>query len=272
MDVFVADLDEDAAAVGEEVAGDGEAVAEVGEVAVDAVAPGVAEGFDLFGFAGDVFGFAVFDIAAGGGPLEVGIELDAVRRVKIDALYAAAQSFAFGDAGHDVEAVAEDHAVGPVLFVAVELGALGAFGEAVEVGEEVGLGVGGSGAPGGAAFEVVDEGLGVDFFLDVDRRGVHEEFGAVLLVFAAPDELGVQVGIAGVAEFLGGEVGGVHDGLVFGGGDVGSLGLGVGEGGDALGGSALCHGCVGSVPDGRGVGEWVYSFMTIGKTIGLIGR
>ena len=90
MDVFVADLDEDAAAVGEQVAGDGEAVAEVSEVAVDAVAPGVAEGFDLFGFAGDVFGFAVFDVAAGGGPLEVGIELDAVRRVKIDALHTAA--------------------------------------------------------------------------------------------------------------------------------------------------------------------------------------
>ena len=140
--------------------------------------------------------------------------------------------------------------------MAVELGALGAFGEAVEVGEEVGLGVGGSGAPGGAAFEVVDEGFGVDFFLDVDGRGVNEEVGAVLLVFAAPDELGVEVGIAGVAELPGGEVGGVHDGLVFGGGDVGSLGLGVGEGGDALGGFALCHGCVGSLPEGRGVGEW----------------
>ena len=54
MDILIADLDEDRAGFGEQVAGDGEAVAQVGEVGVDAIAPGVAEGFDLLRFAGDV--------------------------------------------------------------------------------------------------------------------------------------------------------------------------------------------------------------------------
>ena len=97
MHIFVADLDEDGAGVGEQIAGDGEAVAKVGEVGVDAVAPGVAEGFDLFGLAGDVVGVAVLDVAAGGGPLEVGVELDAVGRVEVDALDLAAQALALGE-------------------------------------------------------------------------------------------------------------------------------------------------------------------------------
>lgn len=55
---------------------------------MDAVAPGVA-GLDLFRPAGDVLGVAVVDIAAGGGPLEVGVELDAVEadRGLTDALF-----------------------------------------------------------------------------------------------------------------------------------------------------------------------------------------
>ena len=48
---------------------------------MDAVAPGVAEGFDLLGLAGDVVGLAVLHVAAGGGPLEVAVELNAVGRV-----------------------------------------------------------------------------------------------------------------------------------------------------------------------------------------------
>ncbi len=49
-----------------------------------------------------------------------------------------AQALALGQAGHDLEGVAEDHAVGPVLVVLVELGLVHALGDAVEVGEEVG--------------------------------------------------------------------------------------------------------------------------------------
>ena len=75
MDVFIADLDEDGAGFGEEFAGGGEAVAEVGEIGMDAEFPGVAEGADLFGLAGGVLGFAVFDIAFAGGDLIVLLQL-----------------------------------------------------------------------------------------------------------------------------------------------------------------------------------------------------
>ena len=103
MDIFIANLHEDGAGIGEEIAGDGEPVPQVGEVAVDAVAPGVAEGFDLLGLAGDVVGLAVRHIAAGGGPLEVRIEFDAVGRVDVDALYFAAKALALRQARHDLE-------------------------------------------------------------------------------------------------------------------------------------------------------------------------
>ena len=102
---------------------------------MNAVAPGVAEGLDLLRLARDVVGLAVAHVAAGGGPLEVGVELDAVGWVDVNALDLAAQAFALGERGHDLEAVAEDHAVRPVGVVAVELGP-GLFGgQAVEVGE-----------------------------------------------------------------------------------------------------------------------------------------
>ena len=83
------------AGFGQQVSGDSEAVAQIGEVGVDAIAPGITKGFDLFRFAGDMTGVAVFDISTGGGPLEVGVEFDAVRWIKIDALHLAAQAFAF---------------------------------------------------------------------------------------------------------------------------------------------------------------------------------
>lgn len=153
---------------------------------MDAVAPSVAEGFDLLGFAGDVFGFPVFDVAAGGRPLKIAVELDAVGGIEVDTLHFTAQSFAFGEGGHDLEAVAKDHAVRPVLVVLVELGlcVFLLFGQAVEVCEEVGLVAGFFGGDFlGFAQEVVDEDLGVDLFLDVEGRGADNE---VCLVSSFP--------------------------------------------------------------------------------------
>ena len=69
--------------------------------------------------------------------LPVGVELDAVGRVEIDALHLAVQALALGEARHHLKAVAQDHAVRPVLVVLVELGAL-LRRQAVEVGEQVG--------------------------------------------------------------------------------------------------------------------------------------
>ena len=75
MHILVADLHEDRTRLGQQIAGDGEPIAEVGEIAVDAVAPGVAKGFDLLRLAGDVVGLAVLHVAAGRGPLEVQLNL-----------------------------------------------------------------------------------------------------------------------------------------------------------------------------------------------------
>jgi hypothetical protein len=103
VDILIADLHEDGAAVGEQVARDGEAVAQIGEVGVDAVAPGVAQGLDLLGLAGDVVLVAVLHVAAGGGPLKVGVELYAVGRVDIDALHLPLEPLALGEAGHHLQ-------------------------------------------------------------------------------------------------------------------------------------------------------------------------
>ena len=59
MDILIADLYKDGAGIGEQIAGDGEPITKVGKVAVDAVAPSIAEGFDLFWLSGDVVGVAV---------------------------------------------------------------------------------------------------------------------------------------------------------------------------------------------------------------------
>src|SRR3546814_5294604 len=64
MHILIANLHKDAAAVGQQIPRHGEPVAQISEVAVDAVAPGVAKGFDLLGFAGDVVGVAVLHVAA----------------------------------------------------------------------------------------------------------------------------------------------------------------------------------------------------------------
>ena len=114
-----------------------------------------------------------------------------------------AQALALGQAGHDLEGVAEDHAVGPVLVVLVKLGLVHAERDAVEVGEEIRREL-----PGlvlrlaRGAQEIVDEHFRVDFFLDVKRRGVDDEVAPILLVFPAPDELRVEVAIALVARGL----------------------------------------------------------------------
>ena len=89
MHILVANLHEDGSGVSEQVARNRKTIAEVGEITVNAVAPRVAECFYLLRLAGDVVGFAVLHVAAGGGPLEVRVELDAVGRVDVNALHAA---------------------------------------------------------------------------------------------------------------------------------------------------------------------------------------
>ena len=241
MHVLIANLHKDRAAVGEQVAGHGQAVAEIAEVGVDAVPPGVAEGLDLLRLAGDVLGLAVLDVAAGGGPLEVGVELDAVGRVEVDALHAASEPLALGQGGHDRKRVAEDHAVGPVLVVPVELGAVHARGHAVEGGEQVDLT---RLAGEGLLAQVIDEHLGVDLLLDVERRRRHHQVGPVLQVLAPPDQLRVEVAVAALVGHLDRvQLAFRHHRLMLGRGDVSAGGLLVDEGGDGQRGLFFaCHG------------------------------
>ena len=100
MHILIADLHEDGAGLRQQITGHCQPIPQVGEVAVNAVAPGVAEGFDLLRLAGDVTGVTVLHVAAGGAPLKVAVELDAVGRVEVDALHLASQTFTLGQAGH----------------------------------------------------------------------------------------------------------------------------------------------------------------------------
>jgi hypothetical protein len=162
---------------------------------VDAVPPGVAERLHLLGLARDVGLLAVLHVARLRRHLPVGVELDAVGRVEIDALHLPPQPLALGETRHHLQAVTQDHAVRPVLAVLIELGALLGVVEAVEVGEVVleqarllvlrrrraSLSC--------ALHQVLDDRLRMHLLLDVERRRVDHEVRPVLPVLAAPDEL-----------------------------------------------------------------------------------
>jgi hypothetical protein len=66
-----------------------------------------------------------------------------IGRVKVDALHLAAQSLPLSKARHHLQGVAEDHAVRPILVVLVEFGLVYAFGDSVEVREQIGREVSG---------------------------------------------------------------------------------------------------------------------------------
>ena len=72
----------------------------------------------------------------------------------------------------------------------IEFG-LGLWIDAIEVGEEVG-GVD-LRLPSmlGLTFQILDDCLGIDFFLNVERRRLDHEIGPVLTVLTAPNELRV---------------------------------------------------------------------------------
>ena len=200
MDILIADLDENTAALAEQVARHGQPVSQVSQVGMDAVAPGIAKRAHLFGLAGDMVLGAVLDVAAGGRPLEIGVEFDAIGRVKINALHLAAQAFALGQRRHHRQAVAGDHPVRPVLVVLVEFRRRLGIGQAVEIGKHVELWRLGARLSRGAflalALEIIDDDLGVQLLLDIERRRRDDQVRPVLLILAAPDQLRIKIAIA----------------------------------------------------------------------------
>ena len=193
MHVLVADLHEHRAAFGQQVTRRRQPVAQIRQIGMDTVLPGISERLHLLRFARDVLGL-VLHVAAFGGPLEIRIEPDAVGRVDVDALHLAAQLLAFRQRRHNLQGVAENHAVRPVGVVPVELCPGVVVRQPVEVREKirmifVPLSV-------SALHQVVDQRLGVNLLLDEERRRLNHEIRPVLRILAAPDQLRIEIAIA----------------------------------------------------------------------------
>ena len=196
MDVLIPDLHEDAPALCQQIPRHRQPIPQIRQIRMNPITPRVPECLHLLRLAADVLRLAVLHVAAGRGPLEVGVELDTVGRVEVDALHLAAQPLALGQRRHHLKTVAKDHPVRPVGVVLVELGLRAVVRQTVEVGEQVGLGLGrGVFAIPAPVLrpppQVVDEHLWVHLLLDEERRRLHDDVGPVLLVLAAPDELRV---------------------------------------------------------------------------------
>jgi hypothetical protein len=190
VDILVRNLYEAGAGFVEEIAGEEEAVAEIGEVGVDPEFPGVAEGANHFGFLGEVFVLAVFDVAAIDEGLEIGAVADAVGRVDVNHLDLAGHAFFFEEGVHDEERIAGDEAVGPAVGVAVEIDGF-TEGRIFFAGfEEIALD---GAAVAIAAADRFDDGARVDALMDVERDGRDFERGVLFL--SGPDELGIEMGV-----------------------------------------------------------------------------
>src|SRR5262249_232176 len=93
-------------------------------------------------------------------------------------------------------AVAEDHSVGPMGVVLIELCLRRLTRQSVEISEEINLRFCGFGMSFGAALQVVDQHFRVNLFLNIERWRGNNQVRPVLLVFAAPNELWIEVTVA----------------------------------------------------------------------------
>jgi hypothetical protein len=191
MDVFVGDLDETGAGFVEKVTGKEEAVAEIGEVGVDAEFPGVAEGADHFWFLGEVFVFAIFNVAAIDEGLEIGAVADAVGRIDVNHLDLASEAFFFEEGVHDEERIAGDEPIGPAMGVAIKIDSFAErriFFAGFEERrlERRRLEAGGTKWAGAVALaDGFDDGARVNALVDVEGDGGNFEGG--VFFFAGPD-------------------------------------------------------------------------------------
>src|SRR3984893_6246797 len=71
--------------------------------------------------------------------------------------------------------------------------------------------------------QILDQRLGVNFLLNIDRRRGNEQRLAILLILAAPDELRIEIGIARIAQNLHRLVVVRHKALIFRSRDVDAL-------------------------------------------------
>src|SRR4051812_18579409 len=140
MYILIADLHEYRTRICQQITHHGQPVAQIGKVTLDAVAPSVSEGLNLLGFTGNVLEVAIPYVTAGRRPLKIGIELDPVWRINVDALYLPPKTFPLGQRRHDLKAISQNHTVGPIRVVLIELGFGFSVGQTVEIRKKVNLG------------------------------------------------------------------------------------------------------------------------------------
>nr|WP_236691025.1 hypothetical protein [Levilinea saccharolytica] len=203
--------------------------------------PGIAKGLNLLRLAGQVFFLAVLHIPFARAHLPVRAKLDAVGRVHVNHLHLALQALLFRQAGHHQQAVAQNHAVGPVLLVMVKIHQV-FKGNVVKIRKQRHLllcpSPAGRGPAEGLGAHILDNRLRADLLLNVNRHRRHFQRLLILLILALPNQLRVKRGVARVqdglwrllfvshkvAQFLGGDVGAFVG--VVGGGNGGGRGGG----------------------------------------------
>ena len=219
---------------------------------MNAITPCIPKRAHLLRFSGNVICSSIIDRSRCRGPLKVRVELDAVRRVEVDALHLAAQALALGERRHHLQAVAEDHPVRPVGIVLVELRPGIIVREPVEVGKQVRLELRSVTAlpslrAAGLPAQIIDQYLGMHLLLNEQGGSRNDKIGSIALILATPDELWIEIAIpTSIRSAERTAVGTIHDGLELSRRDVLARGGTVGQRGNLL--RWLRHG----VSTGRG--------------------
>ena len=124
----------------------------------------------------------------------------------------------------------------------IELGPIHILGDAVEITEKVG----GDlpclvGAFTGFPQQVINQRLGMHLLLNIERRRMNHQIAPVLPILTAPDQLRIEVGIAGVTHLFRILLFGLQHRLIFCRRDIPALGVVVLECLDGLGIGSLGH-------------------------------
>ena len=121
MNILITDLHKHTAALSQQFPRHDQPVAQISQVRMDAQLPGIPEGLDLLRLARGVLRLAILYVPLACAHLPVRAELDPVGRIHVDHLHPPLQPLFLRQRGHHQQAVAQDHAVGPVLLVVVEI-------------------------------------------------------------------------------------------------------------------------------------------------------
>ena len=165
---------------------------------MDPQLPGISKSLDLLRLARGVIGLAILHIPFTRAHLPVRTELDPIGRIHVNHLHLALQSFFFCQRRHYQQAVPQDHAVGPVLLVVVEIDQV-FEADIVEVGKQAHLRRLALPCTGAHIF---NDRLRRDFLLNIDRHRWYGQVFPILFVFTLPDQLRVKRWITRIEQRL----------------------------------------------------------------------